>query len=909
MSEDVEARIEELLQQMTIEEKASLGAGADMWHSVGVERLGIPGIKCTDGPNGARGGQWQGGLTAACFPAGVSLGATWNTALVEQIGQALGQEARSKQAHVLLAPTVNIHRTAVGGRNFECYSEDPYLTARMAVAYIKGVQSQGVGACIKHFVANDSEYERHTISSEVRERVLREIYLPPFEAAVKEAKVWAVMGAYNKVNGTYCCEHPYLLRQLLKEEWGFDGIVISDWTATHSTVEAANAGLDLEMPGPAKFFGARLAEAVRAGQVSEEVVTDIARRMLRLMFRTGAFNHPEGPEQAIDRPEHRQLIRRAAAEGIVLLKNEGNALPLSTEGIRKLAVIGPNAKTARIMGGGSARVNPHYVVTPLEGLKARCGDAVEILYALGCTNHKTIPPVEAEWLAVDAEAAPGSGLKLEFFNNLDLEGEPAHTQTTTGTHFMWFGDFAPGVNPQAFSARLSGYVVAPTSGRYTFSLTSAGLSRLYIDGQEIVDNWTAQQPGDSFFSSGSAEVTGTVELEAGKRYAIEVRYTRRRARFVSGLTVGCLPPMPEDPIAEAEAIAREADAAIVFVGTNDEWESEGYDRQDITLPGRQDELVARVAAANPRTIVVVQSGGPVTMPWIDQVPAALEAWFPGQECGNAIADVLFGDVNPSGRLPTTFPRRLEDTPAYINYPGELGKVHYGEGIFVGYRYYDKKKVEPLFPFGHGLSYTAFEYGPLTLSATSYGPDQPIEIALDVSNVGDRAGQEVVQLYVRDVTATVMRPEKELKAFAKVALQPGETQTLRFTLGPEALAYYDDQARCWVAEAGEYEVLVGASSRDIRATGRFEWKETVKIGRAPMEAAAEGKRLSIATPLAELLADPRARAVLEAHVRPLVESPMAGPAASFSLEQIAQFAPDLLTEEVLQAIDQALQALN
>ncbi|MCD6289417.1 MAG: glycoside hydrolase family 3 C-terminal domain-containing protein, partial [Anaerolineae bacterium] len=668
---------------MTLEEKAAMTAGSDMWHNTGVERLGIPPFKMTDGPNGARGAQWHGGVTSACFPAGVALAATWNPELIQRIGVALGEEVKTKSAHVLLAPTVNIHRSPLGGRSFECYSEDPYLTSRMAVAYIQGVQSQGVGACIKHFVCNDSEFERTTISSEVRERALREIYLPPFEAGVKEAGVWAVMGAYNRLNGTYCCENAYLLTEILKKEWKFQGIVISDWTATKSTVEAAKAGLDLEMPGPPVFFGPKLAQAVKDGLVEESVVDDKARRLLRILIQSGALEHPEEPERGVDKPEHRALIREAAGEGIILLKNQGGVLPLAEGEIKSVAVIGPNAAVARIMGGGSARVNPHYAVSPLEGIQNRCGDAIQVRYEQGCTNHKGTPVLNAEWLMpVEGE---GPGLTCEYFNNLDLSGAPVKTLVARHLRFFWVGDFAPEVDTQRFSARLRGVLRVPESGAYTFSLISAGLSRLYIDGQEVVDNWTEQQPGEAFFGLGSQEKVGQVDLEAGRVYEIVIEYSKQEPRAPGGLIVGCLPPVVGDPIERAVRLAAESDVALLFVGTNEEWESEGFDRTDIELPGRQNELVEKVVAANPNTVVVLQSGAPVSMPWLDKVPAVLEAWFPGQECGNAIADVLFGDVNPSGRLPTTFPKRLEDNPAYINYPGELGQVFYGEGVFVGYR--------------------------------------------------------------------------------------------------------------------------------------------------------------------------------------------------------------------------------
>lgn len=828
---DVEARLDALLQAMTLEEQVSLLAGASFWLTVPVERLGIPAIKVSDGPNGARGGgALVGGVPAACFPVGISLASTWNTGLVEQIGQALGEEAQSKGARVLLGPTVNIHRSTLNGRNFECYSEDPCLSAQIVTAYIKGVQSRGVAATVKHYVGNESEFQRMTINCEIDERLLREIYLLPFAAAVKEARVWAVMSAYNKVNGTYAGDHPQLLRGILKDEWGFDGVVMSDWFANHSPT-SVEAGLDLEMPGPARERGAKLVQAVRSGQVSSEAVQESARRVLRLIARVGAFDDPTIPdEQALDRPEHRSLIRRAGAEGIVLLKNNG-VLPLDKQALTTLAVIGPNAKTAQIMGGGSAQVNAHYRVSPLEGITAQVGRNVEIGYELGCTNYKYLPLLPGRQL-VSLEGQPG--LSAEYFNSLDLSGPVVFRKQTLETELMWLDTVGPGVERANFSARLTTRFTPETSGEYHFSLVSAGLSRMFVNGHLVVDNWDAWQPGDSYFTFGSQEATGIMELRAGQPYDLTIEYSRRNAPTLAALRIGVFQPLGDEAIERAVALAATADAAVICAGLTGEWDSEGQDRPHMDLVGRQNELIARVAAVNPRTVVVLQTGGPVTMPWLNQVAGVMQAWYPGQECGNAIADVLFGEVNPSGKLPQTFPVRLEDNPAFINYPGENGRVRYGEGIFVGYRYYDKKRVEPLFPFGFGLSYTSFAYANLRLSpvleqsegAEAITHDGQLTVNVDVTNTGQRPGQEVVQLYVHDVTARLTRPPKELKGFAKIALAPGETKTVTLTLDRQALAYWDDAQQAWVAEAGEFEVLLGSSSHDIRARARFRLTDTV-----------------------------------------------------------------------------------
>jgi beta-glucosidase len=920
-------KIEELLSLMTIEEKVSMLAGSTMWHTTPVERLGIPAIKVTDGPYGARGGgSLAGGLTSACFPVSIALASTWNTELVERIGQALGEEAKTKGAHILLAPTVNIHRSPLSGRNFECYSEDPYLSARMAVAFVKGVQSQNVGTAIKHYVCNDSEFQRNTISSEVGERALREIYLPPFKAAVQEAHTWSVMASYNKVNGTYASENPYTLTDILRGEWGFEGLVMSDWFGTKSTAASVNAGLDLEMPGPPVWRGEKLLQAFRAGEVDEETIDESVRRLLGVIVKSGAFEDPEDrPERAVDKPEHRALARQAAAEGMVLLKNEGNILPLSTDRIKSLAIIGPNAKVARIMGGGSSHVTPHYAVTPFDGIVNRVGDAVKIGFEVGCTNHKLLPLIPPAWL-IPAGGQAGQGLTVEFFNSLDLSGEPVKTMLAETTELAWLGEFDPEVHATGFSARLTGQLTAPQAGRYTFGLSSAGLSRLTIDGREVIDNWAEQQPGESFTGTGSAELTFEMDLAAGQTCDLRVEYSKQSAAPFASLRLGCLPPIPEDAMHRAAALAAASDVALVFVGLSNEWESEGFDRPDMELVGEQAALIEKVAAANANTVVVLNTGSPITMNWLDKVAAVVQAWFPGQECGNAIADVLFGDVNPSGRLPQTFPRRLEDNPAYINYPGENGRVHYGEGIFVGYRYYDKKKIEPLFPFGYGLSYTTFACRNLRLSASEVAPspvergrvgvgvdaDEGLQVSVDVQNTGPRAGQEVVQLYVHDLESNLMRPEKELKAFAKMFLEPGETKTVTLTLNRESLAYYDS-AQQWVAEAGEFEVLVGSSSRDIRASARFTLQATSRFGgpEKPALSSVEGAgiRLGLDSTFQLLLASEEAKAILSKHLPGLLDAPQLSMAMGFTLEQVAGFAPAVFTDEMMQAIAEDLAQLS
>jgi beta-glucosidase len=802
-------RFDELVSQMTLPEKASLLAGADMWHTVAIARLGIPAIQVSDGPNGVRGADDNLGETSVCFPVGVAMGATWNPELIEQVGAALAAEVRAKGAHVLLAPTVNIHRTPLAGRNFECFAEDPYLSGTMAAAYINGLQKAGVSACIKHFVANDQEFERFSISSEVAERPLHEIYLEPFRIALEKANPWTIMSSYNRINGVYASENDALLRDLLKGQWAYDGLVMSDWYGTYSH-NVPGGALDLEMPGPARWMDPeKIITAVTNGDLDEAIIDDKIRRLLHLIERVTA-PRPERP------PTDGQLPRQVAAEAIVLLKNKGNLLPLDPNKPQTIAIIGENARWAQIMGGGSSQVNPHYVVSPLAGIQQRVSADVTVAYEVGAPIHRMPPLVELAWLTA-ANGAPG--LTLDYFHNLDLSGEPGHSGVINKSELSWFGTVNPFVNPRHFSLRLHGTLTAPESGAYQFHLWGIGQTRLFLDGDVVIDQW--QDRGDQ-------QTAVTIHLEAHKPVALQIEYATDPNSRWRILRLGCMPALPDDPIQAATDLAARADVAIVVAGLTREWESEGFDRADMRLVGQQDELIARVAAANANTVVVLNVGSPVEMPWAGDVAAILQSWYGGQEAGSALADVLFGDVTPSGKLPTTFPVRLEDNPAFINYPGENGKVHYGEGLFVGYRYYDKKQIAPLFPFGHGLSYTTFAYDNLRLNGDAFHPGDEISVSVDVTNTGQRAGQEVVQLYVSDEASRLVRPLQELKAFAKVALEPGETQTVTLTLNQQSLAYYDTAVGGWFTEPGDFMVHVGSSSRDIRLHGRFTWVDETAV---------------------------------------------------------------------------------
>jgi beta-glucosidase len=704
----MKTNIKALVEQMTLEEKAALCTGANAWQTVAVERLGIPTMTVTDGPHGVRRARdlevmMSGSLPATCFPTASALAATWDRDLLHEMGQALADECIALGVDVILGPGNNMKRTPLCGRNFEYYAEDPFLGGELATSLIDGVQSKGVGTSLKHYAANNQEYQRLTIDAQVDERALREIYLAGFERAVVQARPWTVMCAYNRLNGTYCSQHRRLLTDILKDEWGYEGFVVSDWGAVHDRVAALEAGLELEMPGPQPDRVQEVIEAVRAGELEESVLDAAVERLLKVILRSTEVKkgHTE-----IDVDAHHALARRIAGEAIVLLKNEGQLLPLPGD-LGKLAVIGAAAVEPYFQGGGSSHINPTRVDVPLDELRKLAGET-ELVYAPGYTMR-------------------------------------------------------PGFD------------------------------------QALID--------------------------------------------------------------EAVAVARDADVAVLYVALPSFKESEGYDRTDLDLTGQEVALIQAVAAVQPKTVVVLNNGSAVTMgEWIDAVPAVLEAWMMGQAGGGAIADVLYGAVNPSGKLAETFPLRLQDTPATLNYPGENGAVRYGEGLFIGYRYYDAKKVDVLFPFGYGLSYTTFAYSNLQVSTQTFTDTDGLRVSVDVTNTGDVPGSEIVQVYVHDQRARLVRPYKELKGFAKVRLGPGETQTVTVDLDRRAFAYYDPAYGDWVAESGAFDILVGRSSADIGL------RETVQLESSQVLPSMLHRESAVG----EWLDDPRGAAVL----RPVLEQTMA-----------------------------------
>ena len=707
-SQPIEKRVEDALSRMTLEEKVAILHAQSKFSSAGVPRLGIPEVWCTDGPHGIRPevlwDEWdQAGWTndsCTAFPALTCLAATWNPEMSALYGKSIGEEARYREKDILLGPGVNIYRTPLNGRNFEYMGEDPYLSSRMVVPYIEEVQKNGVAACVKHFALNNQEAHRHGIDVEVDDRALNEIYLPAFKAAVQEGGAWAVMGAYNKYKGEHCCHNRYLLNDILKRDWAFDGVVVSDWGGTHDTKQAAENGLDMEFGswtdglswGASNaydnyYLAAPYLDMLRKGEASTATLDDKARRVLRLIFRT-AMNTRK-PFGSLNSPEHLAAARRIAGEGMVLLKNEGGVLPIDLGRAKTIAVVGENAIKMMTVGGGSSSLKVRHEYTPLEGIRAAAAGKAEVIYERG-----------------------------------------------------YVGD---------------------VTGDYNGVKTGQDLSESRSEAQLIAD---------------------------------------------------------------AAAAARKADAVIFVGGLNksNHQDCEGDDRLQYGLPYAQDKVIGALAEANPNLAVVIVSGNAVAMPWIDRVPAVLEAWFSGSEAGNALADVVFGAVNPSGKLPFTFPVRLEDNGAHElgEYPG-ADKVKYNESIFVGYRWHDKEQLKPLFAFGHGLSYTAFAVGNVKADRTTLAPNGSIRISADVTNTGDRAGAEVVQLYIGDEQSSLPRPVKELKGFQKVSLNPGQTRTVTFEITPGMLQYYDDAKGAWVAEPGAFTAYVGAASDDIRGTVEFELK--------------------------------------------------------------------------------------
>jgi beta-glucosidase len=797
---DVEKRVDSILSQMTLEEKLDYIGGINLFYTRAIPRLHIPAFRMSDGPMGVH----DYGPTTA-YPAGIALAASWDTDLARRVGASMGQDARARGVQFILAPGMNIYRAPMCSRNFEYFGEDPFLASRMAVGLIEGIQSQRVIATAKHFAANNQEFDRHNLSSDVDERTLREIYLPAFEASVKEAKVAAVMDSYNLINGVHATQNDRLNNQILKKEWGFDGILMSDWVATYDGVGAANGGLDLEMPFAAFMNRANLEPAIKDGRVSVATIDDKVRRILRKAVEFGFLDGPAiDPGIPLFSEPGRELVLQQAREGMVLLKNQGSLLPLDKTKLKNIAVIGPNAYPAIIGGGGSSQTAPFNSVSLIEGVSNYLGKDVNVLY----TDVK--PPLDEVFDHSQFSLTPGGepGLKGEYFSNEDFKGEPVLIRTDEHVDFHWWeGSFIPNGPTEHFSIRWSGYFTPARTDEYSFYGSSVRGVRLYLDDQEAHD-WQRQDIVSS----------QTVHLEGGHTYKLRVEYSEPSPYASVGFgVVG-----HQNFLDRAKAVAARADAVILAVGFSPASEHEEGDRT-FKLPAGQDELIQQIAGANKNTIVVLTAGGNVDMNgWVDAVPALLHAWYSGQEGGAALAQIIFGDYSPSGKLPASFERRWEDNPTFHSYypaPGEKA-VKYTEGIFVGYRYYDHSTTKPRFPFGFGLSYTTFGYKNLSISPASGNLSQPVQVSFDLTNTGHRSGAEVAELYVGDSHAGVPRPVKELKGFARVELKPGETRRVVLTLDRRAFSYYDVGRKDWNADPGKFEVLVGSSSDKIQLQGGF-----------------------------------------------------------------------------------------
>jgi beta-glucosidase len=799
---EIDARVDSLLKQLSLEEKVDLIGGVDDFYIRAIPHIHLPRLKMSDGPIGVRN---YGPSTAF---GGVGMAAAWDPELAQRVGAVVGQDARVRGVHFMLGPGVNIYRSPLNGRNFEYFGEDPFLSARTTVAYIEGVQSQGVSSTVKHFMGNNSEFDRHNTHSIIDERTMREIYLPAFEAAVKEAKVGAVMDSYNLTNGLHLTQNGYFNTDVAKKDWGFNGIIMSDWDATYDAVGAANGGLDLEMPSGKFMNRDLLLPAIRSGKVTEATIDDKVRRILRTALRFGWLDRDQ-TQTSVSRlnAQGDQVALEGAREGIVLLKNDGNLLPLDKSQIKSIAVIGPDAYPAQPVGGGSGAVQPFAAVSFLQGIANYLGTGAKVYYAAG------VPTLEemAGMTKFTTEAGGGQpGLKAEFFDNVTLSGKPGIERVDKKASYDPGASGGEAANDG--SIRWTGYFTPPTPGDFLAFVQGPGENggyRLYIDTKIVIDDWTQAY---AFLSQVK------ISLQPGP-HQVRLEYFVKKGWGKQRLAFGIIRP-EEMVTAEAKAVASEADAVVLAVGFNEAIEGESADRM-FALPPAQDELINQIAAINKKTVVVVTSGGGVDInAWVDHVPGIFEAWYPGQAGGTALVQLLFGEFTPSGKLPMTFDRRWEENPAHDTYYPKSAdkKVTYTEGVFVGYRGYDKSGVKPLFPFGYGLSYTTFAYKNLTVSPSA-SAGQPVEVHFDVTNTGSRAGAEVAEVYVGDRHSSVPRPKKELKGFARLKLAPGETQQVTVTLDRRAFAYYDVKKHDWTVEPGDFDVYVARSAAQIELTGK------------------------------------------------------------------------------------------
>jgi beta-glucosidase len=807
---DVEQRVEAILARMTLDQKIDLIGGQDEFYIRAYSELGWPRLRMADGPIGVR----HGGPSTT-MAGGISLAASWDPALAAREGVEIARDARAKGVHFMLGPAVNIYRAPMNGRNFEYLGEDPYLAGKIAVGYIEGMQSQGVSATVKHFAVNNSEFDRHNTDAIVDERTLREIYLPAFEAAVKEGHVGSVMDSYNVINGSHASQNAHLNIDILKKEWNFTGLLMSDWTSTYDTLGVANGGLDMEMPEGVYMNRAKLLPLIKSGKVTVATIDDKVRRILRTAIQFGWLDR-EQLDLTIPRynREGDQVALDAAREGAVLLKNEGNLLPLKKDPGISVLVVGPNAYPAVSVGGGSARVVPFEAVSLIQGISDYVGSSGKVFYSPGLLTICEM--AEATPFATAAKSGT-PGFIAEHFANEDLQGKPYVTRTEA--HVDMGAPSKTNLPDLALSSRWTAYYAPVSAGKHDLFVSSTGedggFYRVYVDDKIVLDDWTT-----------SPEMLGVATLSLAARPHKIVLEHHGVSKWLGGHLRMGIGREGSYVLPNAKALAAKADVVIIAAGFDPESESEGADRT-FRLPPGQDELIHDMVTANKNAVVILNSGGNVDMnAWIDSVPALLQSWYPGQEGGKAAAEILFGDVNPSGRLPATFERRWEDNPVHDNYypPAGTTKVVYNEGLFVGYRGYEKNGTKPLFPFGYGLSYTTFKYGNLAIktadsTATGETLSTPLyRVSFDVTNTGTREGADVAQVYVADPHTKILRPAKELKGFARISLKPGETKSATIVLDGRAFAYYDVNLKQWHVDPNEFQILVGRSSQDIALTG-------------------------------------------------------------------------------------------
>ncbi|KAH8811068.1 glycoside hydrolase superfamily [Xylogone sp. PMI_703] len=819
-----------IMSMLSLDEKIALLSGKNYWETTPIPRLGLPSIKVTDGPNGARGKTMFSGTTAACFPAPVLLAASWNLDIARQVGRAIGQEVLSKGAQLLLGPTICTHRHPLGGRNFESFSEDPFLSGKLAAQYIHGVQETGVGATVKHFAANEQETSRLTINVIASERALREIYYKPFEIAIKEAHPWAVMTSYNCINGVHSDMNKGLLQDILRQQWGWNGLVMSDWGGTNSTEESIEAGVSIEMPGPPIYRNiVQVKSAIQSGRIREETLEERVLEVIEFVLKAKDLRKDdfEG-EMSINRKEHRRLIREAGAEGIVLLKNDGNILPLDRGGVQKIALLGL-AKECLAQGGGSATVNCHYQVAPWDALKTALGGDTELLYAQGASINRSFPLLQHGLRGVEGRP----GLSVYRYSSSNVGRALDSITDVREARYIPIGE-------KWGRAKLHGFYTPSITGSHYLSLCGIGSSNLYIDDELVIEDPTGCEDITAFLFGSYRGKIKQYYFERGKDYKIRIETFQPTGKVqlplwegLLGVLVGFMSQQEYefDLLPPAVQAAKEAEVAIIFVGNTASWESSGQDMQTMHLPfnGSQDRLIRAVSEVNPNTIVVISTGVPVAMPWRHRVRAILQAWFPGQEAGNSITDVILGDVNPSGRLPVSFPRSINDSPAYGNFPGDLTtfQVRYEEDIFVGYRHYDQYPDKVAFPFGFGLSYTTFEISNVGISSEILYPGSSITVSAEVRNAGFRTGSDVVQVYVVHPKSSVPMAPKSLAGFAKISLLPNERGVIHITFSLDAVAWWDQLRGKWAVDSGQYTALVARSSsdKDIKAAAFFDILES------------------------------------------------------------------------------------